>query len=1086
MVMPRHFLVKRYSPVDDAMNQTELQNVFQRAASEPGSTGETLLTTITSAALTNGSVGTYITDADQLNSLREDLIRNPYHIQHHNHHLHHHHHHLGEYTCHGSPDSGYAASPNSITHRDKDIIAVKKEYNNNNNEYSSSSSNSSNHYNKYQMSRFIGGIGMFKSHPYFNTHLNTRDISGSGSTYQDHIFLTDLRKSYAERHEYEDNTYEVPMDLSLPRKDRESVSPSSSPAQQEDITVQIPSSPPTKERTPTPAESAAIMYLNHLRGRGFCFPQSPPHPAYQLPYNRQELAESAINNYNGGEAFHASISNKDGVSCVTVSVSSPPSSPSPPPVAQRTQPSHQVIAPVVTLPTESTHRQKSPEKSSAPPPLRENTENLSNVREANRISIQVPKDTLHTRLKTPPSSPSSSSPSEDLSKSAPPLRSYITDINEKNSSPPNSTDSCSEHSTTTAATTPKPNASSSTSASSTQGTKLATAPVAGKKSSSGSRPVGNRRLKAVRKLDFDVDTTSPVSGTIIKDAADFHPEEGRVVYGDIEPSFNLVEVTPEARAELEKIDNKIGDYICQLCKEMYQDAFQLAQHRCSRIVHVEYRCPECEKVFNCPANLASHRRWHKPRATNAAQATKAPGKPQAAHKTAKQRRKGSLSSSKEPITSDLSQKQNVFLDIKETRLEAEATSSGSMAYRNGSLLIDTRSRHDCQIPTAGSPKYENRHGKTIVAEKYETAFSDNETSERFSKHIDFSLKPSSDVNFLKSNSHSSHISTMATSASKTLEHEVSGSSLTAEERSLVLQVLSSHNHNSNQQQKQKQPHHTTTTMATSTIMTPVISDFHEPKRAPGGGKRARLEDDHIFSDFYKIEEAEEEAPIDMSQKGNDKDKKEVQPYYLTNTSQTQAALTERPNNPQWKCDLCDKRFLRQSYLRKHCQTQHHLNQYSPTETTANRTLTQPSFQCENTDIFKKNCLKRPLASSHMKSHLHIPVAVNGTTISDPRNHILDCRVCGKTFSSEHARAKHETCAHGMPSSHVCSTCDSSFSSKTALEKHVRTVHAAEHFACKYCSSTFHSSPGLTRHINKCHPTENRQVILLQLPTSRPS
>ena len=131
-----------------------------------------------------------------------------------------------------------------------------------------------------------------------------------------------------------------------------------------------------------------------------------------------------------------------------------------------------------------------------------------------------------------------------------------------------------------------------------------------------------KKPKAARKINFDEDTSSPVSGTIIRNLLEGE-EEGRVVCGDIDSKFNCVEVTPEAKAEIEKIDNKIGDYICQLCKELYEDAFQLAQHRCSRIVHIEYRCPECEKVFNCPANLASHRRWHKPRPANSKPTTPA-------------------------------------------------------------------------------------------------------------------------------------------------------------------------------------------------------------------------------------------------------------------------------------------------------------------------------------------------------------------------------------------------------------------------------------------------------------------------------
>ncbi|XP_053701673.1 insulinoma-associated protein 1a [Synchiropus splendidus] len=122
---------------------------------------------------------------------------------------------------------------------------------------------------------------------------------------------------------------------------------------------------------------------------------------------------------------------------------------------------------------------------------------------------------------------------------------------------------------------------------------------------STSRPKSaQKKSKGNKKLTFEDEvTTSPVLGLQIK------------------------KESPEVKRSRDKSSSQpLGEFICQLCKEEYADPFALAQHKCCRIVRVEYRCPECDKVFSCPANLASHRRWHKPRPAVTNQAVEAKGK----------------------------------------------------------------------------------------------------------------------------------------------------------------------------------------------------------------------------------------------------------------------------------------------------------------------------------------------------------------------------------------------------------------------------------------------------------------------------
>ncbi|KAM5246778.1 insulinoma-associated protein 1 [Ctenodactylus gundi] len=302
-------------------------------------------------------------------------------------------------------------------------------------------------------------------------------------------------------------------------------------------------------------------------------------------------------------------------------------------------------------------------------------------------------------------------------------------------------------------------------------------PAAAEPAAKAAKTPGAKKPKAIRKLHFEDEvTTSPVLGLKIKE-------------GPVE--------APRGRAG--GAARPLGEFICQLCKEEYADPFALAQHKCSRIVRVEYRCPECAKVFSCPANLASHRRWHKPRPPPAAARAPEP----------------------EPAAS------------AETR---EAASGGG-------------------------------------------------------------------------------------------------------------------------------------------------SDRDTP--SPGGVSESGSEDG------------------------------------------------------LYECHHCAKKFRRQAYLRKHLLAHHQALQAQGAP---------PAPAEDLLAVYPGPDEKAPQEA-----------ASDGEAAAS---------VLGLSASAE---------------CHLCPVCGDTFPSKGAQERHLRMLHAAQVFPCKYCPATFYSSPGLTRHINKCHPSENRQVILLQVP-----
>eukprot|EP00106_Octopus_bimaculoides_P011771 XP_014779213.1 PREDICTED: insulinoma-associated protein 1a-like [Octopus bimaculoides] len=530
-----------------------------------------------------------------------------------------------------------------------------------------------------------------------------------------------------------------------------------------------------------------------------------------------------------------------------------------------------------------------------------------------------------------------------------------------------------------------------------------------------------KKPKACRKINFDEDKTSPVSGTIIKDISDTD-EEGQVVCGDIDSAFNYVEITAEAKAELEKIENKIGDYVCQLCKEYFDDAFQLARHRCSRIVHVEYRCPECDKVFNCPANLASHRRWHKP-------------------KTA-------------------SDKKNVPTHILPASIPSVALNSNHSNGTNGDPMDESSDKCDSPRMLTSPPGSPNNYTASTHHHQFFNSNSSPSPSSASPPAVTINDCPSSTVE------------------EGQFQCEICFKRF--RRQAYLKKHILNHNNDRAKQQQQQQPPEQQQQQQQSEQHLSLQQQQQQQSETSQPSTHNHLQnqptDSPPHSYFQHKHQLHQHNNQNLTQNNGSSNNNNNNNNNSSNSSNNNNNDTDSNGNKEPTSSL-NSNVNTQNGASSNNSSSMEVNECS-SESMA--TTTSCSTPAATNDTITN---ATSIASNGSNSSLTTTASTTTTTTTTTTTN-TNTTTTGNSNNNNNSNNSSSN-GNGTTAHLSCDHCNSIFTTKTALEKHSRT-HSGEVFTCKYCSSRFYSSPGLTRHINKCHPSENRQVILLQLtPVNRP-
>lgn len=115
----------------------------------------------------------------------------------------------------------------------------------------------------------------------------------------------------------------------------------------------------------------------------------------------------------------------------------------------------------------------------------------------------------------------------------------------------------------------------------------------------------------------------------------------------------------------------------------------------------------------------------------------------------------------------------------------------------------------------------------------------------------------------------------------------------------------------------------------------------------------------------------------------------------------------------------------------------------------------------------QNSTSKHILRSRVENTVHTGDVHNAPSMSESREILHSCHVCGKTFATPSSLGAHFVC-HSNERPFVCKCCKFRFSRLADLKKHER-IHTGERpYNCSLCGRRFNRTENLRRHLRKVH------------------